>query len=71
MAYAAGRRIKRISKVSDTEDTEPSLGLHGQYSIRRLPGVSVRGISDVSELASIPQTILIEKEVKVVFDLAD
>jgi uncharacterized protein YggE len=63
MAIVSGRKIKKISKISDTEDTEPIISRyrdtlqHTDFMIA------------ITSLADIPQTIKIEKQVKVIFNL--
>jgi uncharacterized protein YggE len=66
MARLAGRKISRISRVADTEETEPVIARYYAPYIRR-PFSASTAVS--SELASIPQTVSIGKQVKVVFDL--
>jgi hypothetical protein len=68
MASAAGRKILRVAKISDTEETEPVIAryrepFHGTVSAQT-------AFSSASRLMDLPQTISVEKQVKVVFDLA-
>jgi uncharacterized protein len=66
MASAAGRKIKRVSKIADTEETEPPIARYYEHISQRAryANSSVR-----SELSSIPQTVSVDKQVKVVFEL--
>lgn len=65
MAAALGRKIKKVSKISDTEDTEPSISSYYGKLIKQ------DKTSSVPQLVSIPRTVTIDKQVKVVFDLDD
>lgn len=64
MAIASGRKIKKISKISDTEETEPIISRYSDSMFR----TNFMTVGETS-LNDIPQTIRIEKQVKVVFDL--
>ncbi len=63
MAIASGRKIKNISKISDTEDTEPIISRYSSF----MPHAAYSTTSVV--LTDIPQSIKIDKQVKVIFDL--
>lgn len=64
IAIASGRKIKKISKISDTEETEPIISRYSDSMFR----ADYMTVSTTS-LTDIPQTIKIEKQVKVIFDL--
>ena len=67
MAAAAGRTILRAAKVSDTEETEPVIARYrGSFSQTIATQMQ---FTDVGRPMDLPQTILVEKHVKVVFDL--
>ncbi len=65
MASAAGRKIKKVSKISDTDETEPAFG---RYYLRSTLGDRT---STYFQLSAIPQTVSVDKQVKVVFDLVE
>ncbi len=68
MAKAANRQIKRVVKVADTEDNDPGFRNFRQ-SDGPLNEIVVRGQSVMANLMEFPQTIAVQAQVKVVFEL--
>ncbi|NCS90060.1 MAG: hypothetical protein AUK34_07505 [Ignavibacteria bacterium CG2_30_36_16] len=67
MANAAGRKIKKVSKISDTDEIEPRIASYRNYIYSRNISYSRTTI----QLINIPQTVTIDKQVRVIFDLVD
>ena len=67
MANAAGRKIKKVSKISDTDEIEPRIASYRDYIYSRNISFSTTSI----QLINIPQTVTINKQVRVIFDLVD
>ncbi len=66
MAAAERRKITKAVKIMDTEETEP---LIARFSENFGVGKYIGGDQQVGGLSSIPQTITISKQVKVIYQL--
>ena len=68
IAEAAGRKIKKVVKISDTEETEPMIARYYEPYAR---AVNFQTASSQGSLSAIPQIILVSKQVKSVYELAN
>lgn len=68
IAEAAGRKIKKVVKISDTEETEPMIARYYEPYAR---AVNFQTASSQGSLSAIPQIILVSKQVKAVYELAN
>jgi uncharacterized protein YggE len=67
MATAAGRKIRKVLKISDTDELEPRIASFNSYLYSRMINASMTSV----QLISIPQTVTIDKQVRVTFELAE